>query len=114
MVTLRRVGDVAVVGAMYHIPAGPHPQTPAIDVLAEVLGSEPSGRLYKALVETKKAASVSVGAGSYHDPGVIEAFAEVAKGETIDDVRDTMLKTLENLKKIRPRRKRSNGPRPAC
>ncbi len=27
MVMLRRVGDVAVVGAMYHIPAGPHPQT---------------------------------------------------------------------------------------
>ena len=29
----------------------------AIDVLTEVLGSSPSGRLYKALVEPKKAAS---------------------------------------------------------
>lgn len=95
VVTLRRVGDVAVVGAMYHVPAGPHPQSPAIDVLAEVLGSEPSGRLYKALVETKKAASVSVGAGSYHDPGVIEMYAEVADDGSVDDVRDTMLEVVE-------------------
>ena len=40
-------------------PAGPHPEFAAIQILSRILTSAPSGRLYKALVETKKAASVS-------------------------------------------------------
>ena len=54
-VTLRRVGDVQCVGVGYHVPAGSHPDYAAVSLLAQVLGDEPSGRLYKALVETKKA-----------------------------------------------------------
>ena len=47
---LRRVGDLQVTAAGYHIPAGAHPDFVAVEVLAEVLTNEPSGRLYKALV----------------------------------------------------------------
>ena len=57
-VTLRRVGDVGLVGVLYHVPAGSHAEFPAVEILADILDSEPSGRLYKALVETKKASSV--------------------------------------------------------
>src|SRR5207249_1215396 len=53
VVTLRRVGDVGLVGLIYHVPAGAHPEFPAVEILANILGSEPAGRLYKALVETK-------------------------------------------------------------
>src|SRR5262245_7206775 len=49
-VTLRRVGDIQAIMAMYHIPAGSHPDAAAVTVLGEVLGDVPSGRLYKALV----------------------------------------------------------------
>ena len=56
---LRRVGKAGVVGAVYHIPAGSHEDFAAVEVLEDVLTSEPSGRLYKALVPTKKASSVS-------------------------------------------------------
>ena len=59
VVTLRRVGNVGVVGMAYHIPAGSHDDFAALQVLANVLDAPPSGRLYKALVETKKATSVS-------------------------------------------------------
>ncbi|NJK84268.1 MAG: insulinase family protein, partial [Saprospiraceae bacterium] len=48
---LRRVGDVQVASCAYHIAPGSHPDYPAIDVLVELMTSEPSGRLYKALVE---------------------------------------------------------------
>ena len=58
-VMLRRVGDLGLVGAVYHIPAGAHPDMAALDILTEVLGNAPSGRLYKTLVETKKATSIS-------------------------------------------------------
>jgi zinc protease len=95
MVTLRRVGDVAVVGALFHIPAGAHPDFPAIDVLETALSSQPSGRLYKALVEQKKAADISGAAFAWHDPGVIRFMAEVATGNAPEAVLEAMLDTLE-------------------
>src|SRR6516162_275798 len=58
-VTLRRVGKVPYVGLLYHIPPGAHADFPAVEVLNRILVTEPSGRLYKALVTTLKAASVS-------------------------------------------------------
>src|SRR5437764_109775 len=76
-VVLRRVGKVGVTGALYHIPAGPHADFPALEVLENILSSQPSGRLYKALVTSKKANSVSATAFPCHDPGVLEILAEV-------------------------------------
>src|ERR1035437_1125784 len=37
----------------YHAPAALHPDSIALAVLAQILGDEPSGRLHKALVESK-------------------------------------------------------------
>ena len=45
LVMLRRVGHVGAVGVVYHIPSGPHPQFPALQVLANILSTQPSGRL---------------------------------------------------------------------
>jgi zinc protease len=98
-VTLRRVGKVAMVGLMYHIPAATHADNAAMDILSEVLTNDPSGRLYKALVETKKATSVSSGANSWHDPGVLEIFATVADTSTPEEVRDIMLDVVESFAK---------------
>lgn len=96
-VTLRRVGEVGVVGALFHIPSGGHPDFAAIDVLESVLTMSPSGRLYKALVEQKKAASVSGAAFALHDPGVMRFMAEVVKGNSPESVLDTMLDTLQSV-----------------
>ncbi len=96
-VTLRRVGDVGLVAAIYHVPAGPHEDIPALDVLGGVLGNTPSGRLYKALVETKKATSVAADVSSWHDPGVFELFAEVRKEDSLDDAIGALLATAENF-----------------
>ena len=41
------------------IPAGAHEDFPAIEVLETMLTDAPSGRLYKLLVESKKASSVN-------------------------------------------------------
>lgn len=76
-VTLRRVGDVGWVMAGWHVPAGSDPQFPAVDVLARVLGETPSGRLYKALVETKIATAVSADAFQLKEPGMLLASAQL-------------------------------------
>jgi zinc protease len=98
-VTLRRVGSTGLVGVVYHIPAGPHAEFPAVEVLAEVLSSEPSGRLYKALVQTRKASSVSAGAQPLHDPGTLDILAQVDTKDRadLDKVRDTIFSVMDQV-----------------
>ena len=98
VVTLRRVGDVATAGALYHIPAGPHPEFVAVDVLEGVLTTEPAGRLYKALVETKKASAIYGAAYALHDPGYLLLLAPCVKGNDARVVLDAMLDEIENVR----------------
>ncbi|HEX7379252.1 MAG TPA: pitrilysin family protein [Pirellulales bacterium] len=94
-VTLRRVGDVALVDVAYHIPAGGHPDIAALDVLSNILGYGSSSRLYKALVETKKASSVLAYIFPGHDPGLLEVMAEVRRDDPLEQVREVLLETTE-------------------
>jgi zinc protease len=96
-VVLRRIGDVGVVDVAYHMPAGPHEDAAALQVLANILSTEPSGRLYKALVESKKATSAGAFAGREHDPGLFEMEAEVPKENSLDEVENVMITTAETL-----------------
>jgi zinc protease len=69
-VTVRRVGDAQIVGAAYHIPAGSHPDFAAIEVLSQVLGDTPSGRLHTAIVENKLASRVYGFNFQWQEPGL--------------------------------------------
>jgi zinc protease len=95
-VTLRRVGTVGMIGAVYHIPAAAHGEFPACLVLEGVLSNPPSGRLYKALVETKKASSVYGMTFAWHDPGLLVVGAETEPAKT-EEARETMIRVLEGL-----------------
>jgi zinc protease len=97
IVTLRRVGKAGCVGAVYHIPAGPHEDCAPLEVLMHALVSEPSGRLYQALVASKKANSVSADVSTWHDPGLAELIAHVDPQQSVDDVRAVMIGLLEEL-----------------
>ena len=94
-VTLRRVGDVPMAGLTYHIPAGAHPDFAAIDVLATVLSSEPSGRLYENLVKKKQAAAVFGFTFALHDPGMLLLGAQAAQGIDASDLLQGMIDIAE-------------------
>jgi zinc protease len=96
-VTLRRVGDVGIVGVMYHVPPGPHEEYPAADALTSILSEPPAGILYKALVETKKAAGVGGFAMALHDPGYVWITATVRPDQDLEDVKKTMLETIDKV-----------------
>ncbi|MEO8031096.1 MAG: pitrilysin family protein [Gemmatimonadota bacterium] len=96
-VTLRRVGDVQVALAIYHVPSGIHPDFPAVDVLTQVLGSAPSGRLYKALVETGKAASVSASNYQLREPGVLITTVQVRKEDSLPVAMAAMQDAIESV-----------------
>lgn len=95
VVMLRRVGQVALAGSLYHIPPAAHPDFEPLDVLDTILTSAPTGRLYKALVETKKAARISGGVFALHDPGVIGFNAEIAVGQDAQAVLDELNQVVE-------------------
>lgn len=96
-VALRRVGDTQSIRVLYHIPAGSHPDTAVAEVLTGVLGDTPSGRLYKALVENKKAVSANMGTEEMHDPGFVMATVRLREDQSLDDARQTLISTIENL-----------------
>lgn len=101
-VTLRRVGDVQAVEAVYHVPSGSHPDFAAVDVLTEILGARPAGRLHKALVETKKASSVGGFNFQLREPGVVIFAAEVRQDAPLDAARDALLQTVESFNATPP------------
>jgi zinc protease len=95
-VVLRRVGGGGLVGVAYHIPASAHADWAALDVLSELVSQRPNGRLYHALVESKKATNASAYVGNQHDPGLFVASAD-AEPSQLETVRNTLLQTLEEL-----------------
>jgi zinc protease len=101
-VTLRRTGDNQLVAAVYHLPQGASPDFAALDVMAEVLGASPGGRLHKALVESKKATMSGAYAEEMRDPGFLYCVATLRSTDSIDEVRKLMLDTVEGLAKEPP------------
>jgi len=98
-VTLRRVGDVQNIVVVYHIPPGSHADVAAM-ALAQLILTEntPSGRLYKAMVETKKASNVGGGNLQLREAGLGIIVAEVRKESSLDDARNTLLATLDAMR----------------
>ena len=85
--------------ALYNVPAGPDPEFAAVEMASRILGDEPGGRLYKALVDTKKAASIGTETFRAKDPGVFLALAEVRLEKPLDDARDVLVSTIEDIAK---------------
>jgi zinc protease len=101
-VTVRRVGDVQVVMAGYHVPAGSHADAAAVSILGEILADTPSGRLHKALVETKKASSVNSFPILFGEPSLMIFGAEVRQEASLDEARNALLTTIEEITKTPP------------
>lgn len=96
-VTVRRVGDIKLLTALYHVPAGSHPDFAAIDVLNEVLSATPNGRLHKAVVENKFATSTAGFNFQWQEPGVAIFVAQVDKDNNLADTKKSLLSTLEGI-----------------
>ncbi|SEK98741.1 zinc protease [Roseateles sp. YR242] len=74
-VVVRRVGGQPALMAYYHVPAMAHPDSAPLMVLGMLLSLEPSGQLFKELVQPKLALSAGLGGLGGADPGGVQAFA---------------------------------------
>ena len=97
-VMLRRVGDTPLVAVMYRVPAGAHPDYPAVDVLVEALRVAPQGRLHQALVQKGIASQAWGGERALRDPGVMYFGAALPKDGAPDAARAALLAVLDGVR----------------
>src|ERR1019366_3468706 len=102
-VELRRVGTNQGIMVAWHAPALSHPDSAALEVLGGIMsggggrGGGGTGRLYKALVDNKKALSARMGYEELHDPGFVMVSATLSKDQSLDDARKTILDTVAGI-----------------
>jgi len=96
-IELRRSGDVELIGVGYHIPAASNEDYAAVEVLVNLLGNQPDGPLYEALVKSELASDVSSFAFKTHDPGMMLVLAEISEGADIDKAEETMLSSIQSV-----------------
>jgi zinc protease len=101
-VELRRVGTNQGIIIAWHAPALSHPDSAALEVLGGIMSggggrAGGTGRLYKALVDNKKALTARMGYEELHDPGFVEVSATLSKDQSLDDARKTILDTVAGV-----------------
>src|SRR5262249_45469832 len=96
-ITLRRVGDTQWLSALYHTVPAASPDSVALEAAVGVMTVTPGGRLYKALVETKKASAVDDFFYPGHDPGFAMFLVQVPGEDPLAAARDTMVKTIQGV-----------------
>jgi zinc protease len=95
-VTLRRVGEVQIVLMSHHVPPGSHVDFAPIDILSQILGDQPSGRLYRGLVEPGLAASTGAFAYQLREAGPLLTFARVRSEDDLSAAVAAMDRVLVN------------------
>ena len=104
-VELRRVGKGKNLIVAYHGPAMAHPDAASLEVMSGILaGRGGTGRLDKALIDTKKALTVGMSVEEMHDPGVVLLQATLSDDQSLDDVKKIMFDTVAGLTREAPTR----------
>ncbi|MFZ2508760.1 MAG: pitrilysin family protein [Steroidobacteraceae bacterium] len=79
-VTVKRAGELGVVGIGYKSPAARDPDLPALTVLGSILSNGKTSRFYRALTDRNLTTGVSADAGLFHDPSLFQIYAYLAPG----------------------------------
>ncbi|MDX2090769.1 MAG: pitrilysin family protein [Kofleriaceae bacterium] len=96
-VTVRRNGDIYAVGVAYHTVGAASPDYTAVAAALDLLDREPSGRLYKKLVETELAASVNASQTMFRDPYLATVMVEIRDAKNVAKVEQILTSEIEKL-----------------
>ena len=100
-VELKRAGDSKNVGALYHTVPFADKDFAAIDALGEILTSDPSGYLYKALVETQKVSSLYVWQPNVRDASFMYFGVAVPNDKDIKATQEIVRTELDKITTIK-------------
>lgn len=96
-INVRRTGDAGFVALAYHTPGTTHPDSAALAVLMNALGDAPSGRLHKALVETKLAAFAGGGNSDMRESGMANLILVAPKDADIAKTEAELIRQAESV-----------------
>jgi len=99
-VEVRRAGDSKNIGAMYHTASYADKDYAALDALVLILTSDPSGYLYKSLVETKMVASVWAYQPEVRDASFMYFGFDIPNEKNIETTRTSILAELNKISTI--------------
>ena len=85
-VTVKRAGELGVVGISYKSPAATSADMPALHVLGSILASGKTSRFYHALTDRNLTTNVTADPGFFHDPSLFQIYAYLAPGATHEEV----------------------------
>ncbi len=88
--------------SVFMFPRLAHPDGPLASVLGDVFADAPSGRLYKALVSTKKAGAVFDNATDSREPGMLLLYAQAPKSADLDSLQKTFLDVMDDVQNHPP------------
>lgn len=80
-----------MVGVAHKTPEALHKDTPALILLATILGDSKTSRLYRALVDTALTTNVMVMPGQFVDPSLFQTYASLAPGVSHEKVEKLIL-----------------------
>lgn len=101
---IKKEAELPFIIMAYHVPAFPHEDSFALDVMSVLLSGGKSSRLYKSIVYGKKLALNSSAdySGFYRNPFLFMFDATAAPGRNIEDVEKAINEEIERLKKEPP------------
>ncbi len=99
-VTVKRAGQLGVVGVAYKIPAATHPDYPALQILANILATGKNSRFYRALTDQSLTTSVSASVGFNHDPTLFQIYADLAPDAAHDQVEEILAAEVARLREV--------------
>jgi len=94
-VVVRRIGGQPLLLAHYHVPAIAHGDSAALLVYGLMMSLQPSGQLYKELVESKLAVATGLSGLGGMDPGSAMAFAVLTQDADMAKVEARLLDLVE-------------------
>lgn len=98
-VTVKRAGQLGVVGIAFKTPPARNADMPALQVLGSILTSGKNSRLYRALTDKNLTTNVSADIGFFHDPSLSTVYASLAPGVKHDEAEKAVLAEIAKLKK---------------
>ncbi|OIV41324.1 M16 family metallopeptidase [Flavobacterium johnsoniae] len=96
-VELKRAGDSKNVGVVYHTASYADKDYAAIDALGEILTADPSGYLYKTLVETQKVSSIYFWQPTVRDAGYIYFGVAVPNDKDVKAVQQNVRDEMDKI-----------------
>ncbi|MBI5381188.1 MAG: insulinase family protein [Opitutae bacterium] len=97
-VTVKRPGELGVVGVSFKVPGALHADHPALVLLVDVLTDGKNSRLYRALTDKNLTIDVSATKGFFRDQTLLSIYARLAPGSTHAQVEQALLAELARVK----------------